>query len=61
MEIRYCAAELYAGTRDDPPEHCDEEAAEGSDYCERHSGASCDIWDLADEAHDRLRDERLGL
>ncbi len=33
---RFCEALVFAGNRVDPPEYCDEEAEDGSDYCVKH-------------------------
>lgn len=60
-ENELCAAQLYPETRIDPAEHCDDDAVPGSDYCERHAHLGGDIWDAADAAHDRLRDELAGI
>lgn len=59
--MKLCEAELYQQTRANPAEHCDNEAEPGSDYCEQHRHAGRDIWDDADDAYDRLQDERLGM
>ncbi len=37
-EPRWCEAQIFAATRIDPAEYCDEEAREGSDYCDLHAG-----------------------
>lgn len=36
MMDRFCEALVFAGNRVDPPEYCDEEAEDGSDYCVKH-------------------------
>lgn len=59
--MRLCEAQLYPETRVDPAEYCDDDAAPHSDYCERHAHLGGDIWDAADAAHDRLRDELAGI
>jgi len=41
-EIRYCQALLFAETRVDPAEFCDNEALPDSDYCEDHQNADPD-------------------
>jgi hypothetical protein len=35
-EPEYCTAVLWPGTQVSPPGYCDEEAADGEEYCERH-------------------------
>lgn len=56
-----CAAELYPETSRNPAEYCDNDAEPGSQFCARHDSGDGDLWDAADAAYDRVRDERLGL
>ena len=55
--IRYCEAEIFAATRIDPAEYCENEAEEGRDYCEFHADPEDYEADLAD----MLRDEDYDL
>lgn len=36
MSAEPCAALLRHGTQEEPPEYCDEDALEGSEFCEDH-------------------------
>lgn len=55
--VRYCEAEIFAATRIDPAEYCENEAEEGRDYCEFHA----DPEDYEDDLADMLRDEDYDL
>jgi len=55
----YCEAQLYAGTYFQPAEYCEEEAAEGSEYCQAHADAADAAEDAAISwAEDAWLDER---
>lgn len=51
-EVRYCAEEVRPGDLESPPEFCEEEALEGSDFCYSHDpdGAAADHADALAEA-----------
>lgn len=34
----YCQHVYFVGSHHNPPEYCDNDAVEGSDYCELHQG-----------------------
>jgi hypothetical protein len=46
-----CQMEIYAGTLETPPEHCDDFAVLGGEFCPAHEDPSDGLWDRADQAY----------
>ena len=42
MPEDYCAKQTYPGSMEEPPEYCENEAVEGSEFCPRHGGIEPD-------------------